>query len=204
MPNKPTESHEPDGTGRQRVQLMEAALQLVQSAGPKAFTLRDVARQAQRTLEQVQAHFATKEDLLLDILEEGVAHFVGISEEAVAHEGSALENLHRLACAYVDFSLRFPGHFAVLFEPPPEILEQRPSEPAQRNAFGVLIRCVERAQEEGSLPEGDPMAFTLPLWAVVHGIARLAMAGLLRMPRKQLLDFTRRASVHMLRGMSHQ
>lgn len=181
---------------------MEAALQLVQSAGPKAFTLRDVARQAQLTAEQVQAHFAAREDLLLAILEEGVAHFVEISEEAVAQQATALESLHRLACAYVDFALRYPGHFTVLFEPPPGIREQRPNEPAQLNAFGVLLGCIERAQDEGSLPEGDRMLLARQLWVVVHGIAKLALAGLLKMPRKQLLDFTRRTSAHMLRGLS--
>jgi len=48
---------------------------------------------------------------------------------------------------------------------------------ASARAFGTLVNFVEASQAEGTLPRGDTLELALLAWCMVHGIAKLAIAG---------------------------
>lgn len=60
---------------------------------------------------------------------------------------------------------------------------------AAESAFAVLLHFITAAQSEGALAAGDPLPLALTSWAVVHGLAKLAINNRLPMKPRQVLKF---------------
>lgn len=185
-----------------RQQLLQAALSLIGEQTPCDFLMASVARRAQLPVETLGQHFASKNDLILAIAEEGYAQLTETLEQWMTRSTDAIERVNLCACAYVDFALTHPRHFAVIFDLPPALRDLRTAEPSSMNAFGVLVRALEQAQAEGCLPAGNAALMARRLWPLVHGFAKLALAGVLPLPHDALIEETRQAAIMLTRGLS--
>jgi len=184
-----------------RQTLIEAAVALVGEVGPRAFTLREVARRAGVSHNAPYRHFASKDELLLAVASEGFERLTATMQRSVAKGATALERLELCGCGYVEFALRWPHHFLVMFDLPKGLAKDCAGEPVGMNAFGVLLSSIEAAQLAGELPAVDPMPQALTAWSLVHGIAKLGVSGNLPMGRAATLEFTRRATEVLGRGL---
>jgi AcrR family transcriptional regulator len=182
-----------------RQALLDAAVDLIGEVGPRAFTLREAARRAGVSHNAPYRHFAGKDELLADVAAEG---FERLTATMRAIQGDAASPSDRLILAgrgYVEFALRWPNHFSVMFDvgakpptadcPPANIGEE---------AFRVLLDSIVAVQQSGELPPGDPLPHAFTAWALVHGIAKLAIGGNLPMNQVAILDFTSLAARRML------
>ena len=79
-------------------------------------------------------------------------------------------------CGYVDFALRWPQHFLVMFDLP--------------------------VDKSGDFPAGDPLPLALTAWSLVHGIAKLAISGNLPLNARSTIEFTRSATQALCGGMA--
>ena len=97
--------------------------------------------------------------------------------EAGERQSNALDKLKQSGLAYVAFALRRPEHFTVMFDAPvrgcknPEYLQ------ASQESFNTLVNFIRNCQIEGQLPAESTMERALYAWSLVHGIAKLAVAG---------------------------
>lgn len=114
---------------------------------------------------------------------------------------TARARLNQCGCGYVDFAMRWPYHFLVMFDLPKEDQADSVDGPLGQNAFDVLMGCVLDAQKAGQLPGGDPLPQAWTAWSMVHGIAKLAVSGNLPMSRSATLEFARAATDALSRGM---
>jgi AcrR family transcriptional regulator len=179
-----------------RKTLLDAAVGLIGEVGPRAFTLREVARRAGVSHNAPYRHFADKDQLLVAVAEEGFERLTALMEETLAPGRSPLERLELCGCGYVDFALRWPNHLLVMFDLPPAAPrgDCDNAERIGRNAFSVLFDCITAAQQSGDLPAGDPMPLAWTAWALVHGIAKLANSGNLLLDARSTLEFTQSAA----------
>ncbi|WP_420237479.1 TetR/AcrR family transcriptional regulator [Telmatobacter bradus] len=185
-----------------RASLLEAAVALVGERGPRGFTLREVARRAGVSHNAPYRHFASRDELLKAVAEEG---FERLREDMILAQKrgqTALDRLRLSGCGYVEFALRWPNHFTVLFDLPRQLPEESAKEPAEKGAFSVLLQAIRETQAEGVLPPGDALPLALTAWSLVHGIARLAVSGTLPMSHEQTLEFTWQAT-ELLGGALH-
>lgn len=196
------EKDRPYHHGNLRAALLEAALVLIGERGPRGFTLREAARRAGVSHNAPYRHFASRDELLLAVAEEGFLRLKEMMEAALGRGHSPLERLQYSACGYVEFALRWPNHFAVMFDLPREMASTTKSSPTGLGAFGILMSCMEEAQAEGDLPEGDPLPLALTAWSMVHGVAKLAIGGALPMGPERTLEFTWQASSLLVAGLS--
>lgn len=164
--------------------MLEAALQVIAEKGAGNFTLREVARRAGVSHNAPYRHFADKDQLLAAVAEQGFAELDAAMLEAGRREKSALGRLKRAGLAYVEFALRRPEHFTVMFDAAlPKVNEQ---------AFASLVALVKDCQDAGALPAGDALREALRAWSMVHGVAKLATAK--RLPyasQGAILEFAR-------------
>jgi AcrR family transcriptional regulator len=177
-----------------RQTLLEAAVALIGKVGPRDFTLREVARRAGVSHNAPYRHFPTKDDLLAAVAIEGFDRLTALMQKSSARGKTALERLQLSGCGYVDFALRWPHHFLVMFDLPKSSHERCKDAPVGKNAFDVLMGCIMAAQQSGDLPAGDPLPQAWTAWSLVHGIAKLAVSGNLPLSHRAILDFTRRAT----------
>ena len=187
-----------------RKTLLDAAVALIGEVGPRAFTLREVARRAGVSHNAPYRHFADKDELLAAVAAEGFERLAALMLETLARGASPLERLELCGCGYVDFALRWPNHLLVMFDLPHAAPRGNcdGAERIGRNAFSVLFDCITAAQQSGDLPGGDPMPLAWTAWALVHGIAKLANSGNLPLDARSTLEFTRSAAQAIFGGMA--
>jgi AcrR family transcriptional regulator len=186
-----------------RQTLIAAAVGLVGEVGPRAFTLREVARRAGVSHNAPYRHFAAKDDLLAAVAEEGFAQLTASMRKWMRRGADAIDRLQLSGCGYVDFALRWPNHFQVMFDLPLESLVDRMTNPAGAEAFNVLLDCILAAQQSGQLPAGDPMPQALTCWSLMHGISKLSVSGNLPMSRAATLKFVRGATRVLSGGLPY-
>ena len=84
-----------------RVQrFLDAALELMQTAPDKEFTVQEVVEHSGQSLRSFYQYFAGKHELLLALFEEAVRSTAEQLEKAIADEDDPLERLHRFAVEY--------------------------------------------------------------------------------------------------------
>ena len=102
--------------GNLRATLLRAATGLIGEVGPLAFTLREVARRAGVSHNAPYRHFRDKEDLMTAVAEEGYGELNSLMLAAAGKQTSAVNRLKYAGLTYIEFALRRPEHFAVMFD----------------------------------------------------------------------------------------
>jgi AcrR family transcriptional regulator len=162
--------------GDLRDALLRAAIALIADAGPRGFTLREAARRAGVSHNAPYRHFRDKGELIAAVAAQGFRELTQAMRDAVAPQSAPLVRLRQAGLAYVAFALRRPEHFTVMFDEPLSEGDYPDHAEAAGQAFQTLVGLVEACQRDGELPPGDTLRRALVAWALVHGIAKLAVA----------------------------
>lgn len=180
---------------------MRAAEALIGEVGPRAFTLREVARRAGVSHNAPYRHFASRDDLLRAVAAEGFERLRATMSKRMERGAGARERLVQCGCGYVEFALRWPRHFVVMFDLSDVVHSGNETAQSGESAFQVLLDAIVALQQADVLPAGDPMPLAWTAWSLVHGIAKLAIGGNLPLSRQRTLDFTMRAAESFIKGM---
>ena len=158
-----------------RSELLRTSRQLLDESGPGALSMREVARRAGCTHQAPYHYFANREAILAALVHEGFDELA--DRLASAHEGLESTDLRAILTAsgnaYVEFALRHPGVFRVMFRPDvcdperfPEVVQ------AGGRARGELTRLVKVV-----LGDDAPLEVEVLFWSGVHGLASLLLDG---------------------------
>ena len=162
--------------GNLKEALLDAAVELIAETGPRGFTLREAARRAGVSHNAPYRHFRDKDELLAAVATGGFGRLMHAMQRA-APRAQPIDRLRRAGLAYVDFALRWPQHFAAMFDAPWEAKAYPECAAAAERCFGTLVQLVRGAQAAGQMPPGDPQPLAYQAWSIVHGISKLANAG---------------------------
>ena len=159
--------------GDLRAALLSAARTLLDEGGVPAVSLREVARRAGVTPAACYRHFADKEALLTALAVQGFEEFAQALRSAC--EGTA-EPFAEMGIAYVAFAVQRPGMFRLMFGP---AVADRSRSTELMAAIGGATRLFDSGVKSSRhvAPE-DPVG-GLRAWATVHGLATLAIDGML-------------------------
>src|SRR5262245_44801051 len=145
-----------------RVQrFLDAALDLMQRAPDKEFTVQEVVERSGQSLRSFYQYFAGKHELLLALFEEAVRSTAEQLRESIADEKNARDRLHRFATEYY-LLCRPPakGRSATKNRPTPamsefaqQLLTSHPDEASR--AFvplvALLTELLDEAQAAGAI-----------------------------------------------------
>lgn len=168
-------SSERSGSRDLRAELLRTSRKLLDESGPSALSMREVARRAGCTHQAPYHYFANREAILAALVHEGFDELA--DRLASAHEGLESTDLRAILTAsgnaYVEFALRHPGVFRVMFRPDvcdperfPEVVQ------AGGRARGELARLVKVV-----LGDDAPLEVEVLFWSGVHGLASLLLDG---------------------------
>ena len=191
-----------------RSELLRTSRELLDESGPSALSMREVARRAGCPHQAPYHYFANREAILAALVREGFDELA--DRLAVAHEGLGSADLHAVLVAsgnaYVEFALRHPGVFRVMFRPDvcdperfPEVVE------AGGRARHELARLARAVMGDGAQFEAEVL-----IWSGVHGLASLLLDGPLLGEHETLserMDFARRVTrlnAAPLAALAHQ
>ncbi len=168
--------------GDLRQALIDATDALIAGEGVEAFSLREVARRAGVSPAAPAHHFGDARGLLTAVATAGFEGLTHALEEGNTRGGKdPRARLMHQGIHYVDFALRHPGKFRLMFSEGLEGADEKLMS-SGNSAFLVLEDGVRLAF---GIAPGTPLgeeAWTalLALWSVVHGYASLAIAGRLQ------------------------
>jgi AcrR family transcriptional regulator len=188
--------------GNLKQALIDAAIDLIAEVGPHGFTLREVARRAGVSHNAPYRHFRDRAELLAIVAMQGFYRLTASMKRSAAQGNDAGERLRFSGRGYVNFALRWPQHFMVMFDLPSDRDRQPDYQAAAQEAFDTLLGYIEECQKAGLLPEGDPRPLALAAWSTVHGIARLAVSSHLPLGKAAVPDFTDQVTKILLSGYS--
>ncbi len=156
--------------------LVGAALELIETRGPEAFTLREAAASVGVTHGAAYRHFEDKTALLAAVAQEGYRVLAArLGDVANKTKGSSRERIRALATAYLDFALEHPAQYRVMWGPRLNEDGRFPSlEAAIQDAFDVVVGVMRQGQDEGVLrkvPEAKQLA--IGMWVTAHGYVEL-------------------------------
>jgi AcrR family transcriptional regulator len=156
--------------------LIAAALELVTEQGPMGFTLSEAARRAGVSNAAPYRHFASREDLVATVAQQG---FEELYDALVAVEATPDPVAHVVAMsdAYVRWAAAHSAHYQVMFGPEARRLGSGDWMTAEQRAFGVLVEAIKEGQGAGMIQSGDPLSVAGRAWALVHGVASLHVSG---------------------------
>jgi len=165
-----------------RERILDAARELFIAEGYDGVSMRKVAEKIEYSPTAIYVHFKDKEQLFLELCH---SDFRQLAESFAkfAQTADPVERLRRIGHAYIDFGLKNPNHYRLMFmtahpQVPEETKEEMGKGNPEEDAYAFLRQTVEEALASGlfrqELKDADLLAQTL--WAGVHGVASLQVA----------------------------
>jgi len=160
--------------------MLQEAVRTIHAHGIAGLTLRGVGEQLGVSRTALYRHFADKQALVAAVAAEGFRLLRGALVAAWRGGGGGRAGFEAMGEGYVRFAVTHPAHYRVMFGGfvrPGD--KARESDVPDADAFQVLVDAIAEQQAQGLVRRDDPRQLALYIWAVVHGIAMLAIDGLL-------------------------
>ena len=161
--------------------ILDAATRLLVQEGLPALTLRRVAREVGCSTTVLYTLFGGKQGIVDALWQEGFDRLWQAEEGALAGD-EPLERLAALGRAYRTNALQNPDYYRLMFGG--AVPGFHPSDRAGRDrpTFQVLVDAIRACIAAGLVRPEDPVQIALVLWATVHGVVSLELAGNLSEP----------------------
>ncbi len=181
MPRSTRTSRKPNRPyhhGNLRRGLLDEALATIRADGVEGLTLREIGTRLGVSRTALYRHFADKRALLAAVATEG---FGALRQRLVtAWEGGGRDRaaFDAMGVAYVRFAVASPSHYRVMFGGfvDPKAHESELASEAE-GAFQALVDALAALQRDGLVRGDDLVKMARFVWAVVHGVAMLGIAG---------------------------
>lgn len=161
-----------------RTQILDAARELFAAEGVEAVTMRRIAERIEYSPTAIYFHFKDKESLLAELCDTDFRRFAqGFA--AMAAIADPVERLRASGYAYIDFGLKNPSHYRLMFMIPKsvsskEIAKGDPAEDAYAFLKGIVAEIIGSGRFRADLTDVDLAAQVV--WAGVHGVVSLEIA----------------------------
>jgi AcrR family transcriptional regulator len=164
--------------GDLRRALLQEAVRIIAADGGEALTLRQVGARLGVSRTALYRHFADKSALLAAVAREGFQAFAADLLDAWMQAPATPRGLELMGRAYIRFALTHRSHYRVMFGDFRQQCEKDPGLQADaETSFRVLVDALVMMQAAGQVRPDDVTQQARYVWAIVHGIAMLAMDG---------------------------
>jgi AcrR family transcriptional regulator len=162
-----------------RERLCEVATDIYVAKGPEGLNMRDLAAKLGVSAMTPYRYFKDKHEILAAIRTRAFNRFADRLEAALATPGTPPEKSRAVGNAYVQFALDQPCCYRLMFDrPSPRVAPLPELFAAERRARATMTDHVRMMIREGYF-KGEPELIGPVLWAGLHGVVTLHLAGAL-------------------------
>ena len=166
--------------GDLRNALIKGAGRVLLEKGTCGFSLREVARVAGVSHAAPYRHFRDKAALLQALTQAGFEQLgLAIRTAADGKPHNPEQKLIEAGVAYVRLAVQNPEITRLMFGGTVELQENDARPDASVTAYESLLDIIQEGVEQGSFRQRPPQELALVAWTSMHGLAMLAVAGLL-------------------------
>jgi AcrR family transcriptional regulator len=162
--------------GNLRAELLDTAIEQLQSEGAEALSLRALARSVGVSQTAPYRHFSDKNALLAALATRGYQQLLDDLRAAkTAANDNPDEQLIAIAHAYVNFGIANPDLFKLMFGSSVQPSDKHPElREISRQTYHLVSDLLQRGVELGIYKELDDIAYlTNAAWSGIHGLATL-------------------------------
>lgn len=160
-----------------RQTVIGAAEHLLTSHGGEAVTVRRVAQQLDCSTTVIYNLFGSKDGLANALYLRG-CQLLYAALVAVPQQAEPSRYLGALAWAYWDFAQQNPQYYAMMFSGGlPDFTPDTASLDDFKMAINLVVAVLERYRQAGLLAIDDPHLVAKMIWAAMHGVVHLFLAG---------------------------
>ena len=187
-----------------REQILACACELYLSEGLEGFSMRKLAERVGVTAPALYRHYAGREELLLEVVDEAY-RMLAAELYAALEEETPLGRFRRAGDAYLDFALARPRLYEVLYAYPEFLgMVELPEETAThaRAIHQFWNDRVRECQETGLLKaEFTPEEIGTTLWGHAHGLISLYLRGMIPVGEEEIRRMVRASTRRVFRGL---
>ena len=180
--------------------ILTEARALFRVGGADGITMRAVAARVGVTPMAIYRHFDSWDELLEAVIERGHATFLGYLQRALA-EPTPAARLFRAGQEYLNFALEHPRDYTAMFMVP-RAPGSGPQRPHWRDVatFRFLVDRLRECAAAGLVQVEDPETAAFTVWAHVHGLVSLHLAGRVGLDEAAFRRRYERSMTDLLRG----
>ena len=189
MQSTPSEYHH----GNLKQELIRVARDQLARGGAHSLSLRSLAREIGVSQTAPYRHFKDKNALLVALAVEGFSRLQHANERDIEQEQrDAGVQLAAAGRSYIGFARASPQLFILMFG---SVIQRRNEQgelvEAANSSIEVIVEVIRRGVVQGVFVEQDPQEMAHSAWALVHGIATLAVNNICFTEQNQsLIDHT--------------
>jgi AcrR family transcriptional regulator len=151
--------------------IIRAATNLLDQGGPDAVTMRAIAEQIGMSHNAPYSHFKDKTTVLAAI----AAREFNKRETEWAEVAQGKKNFRDGIDSYIEWARRFPERFYLTYGRWDHVSHEL--QQASSATYQTYLCAVDRAQKDGTLPQGKNSRLAYMILAFGNGIANLKLAG---------------------------
>lgn len=171
--------------------ILDTARRIIAEKGIDGLSMRAIANAIDYSPAGLYEYFGSKEEIVTAVCQQGhtrLTQTMGRADTSLPPD----EYLIEIGLAYIDFAVRNPDHFRLMFNSPETSIPNGVSPEHvlaemhdQDSSFGVLLRAIQRGIDEGlfqTRPGYNTLEMAHTAWSLVHGMAMLRIGNLSNFP----------------------
>jgi len=160
--------------------LIDKTLKIVEAKGVDGVSMRSLAKQMRLSPMATYRHFASKDELLLEVAAQGFERLTSLGDKAAQEEKTPQKRLEAVCLAYYKFGHENRSLFELMFGPikKHEGLSEH-FRLSARQSFSTFAHYVADFAADQVKRERFPFQTAAGLWAHVHGTTVLVINGYL-------------------------
>ena len=162
-------------------QLLRAAREVLDEAGPTKISLRTVAKRVGVSPTAAYHHYASRAELFGKLATAGFRDLAALLDQRIqaAPSGQALP---AAAQAYFEFARANPSLYLLMFGPEFAVREEMPElRAAAKEAYAALERTIA-AHLERDIESEEVGRAAFAAWSFAHGLSSIVIQGVHRLP----------------------
>lgn len=169
--------------------------------GYRNISLRKIARKIGVSATSIYLHFENKDDLIHTLMEQAIDRLNDRLEEKASTDKNPIQKLNDLAHVYIDFALKSPREYQIIFLFSSDEMSRYPVEKFRkaRRGYELVTAVLEEGVEEGLLEEEKPRLAAYTFWAQLHGVMSVVLSKRLD-TRIDQQEFIEEAVAHIIHG----
>lgn len=160
-----------------REQILDTSRRLLNEKGVSALSMRKIAGEIGVSATSIYLHFENKDHLMHTLIEEAVEELSHELEVNVKTVEGTLERFEKIIRCYVDFGLKNPEKYQVIYNVRSNAMARYPKEKFRkaRRGYYLLVETIKKGVEENLMEVADPLIAAYSIWAQLHGVVSVVL-----------------------------
>ncbi|MCW9705973.1 TetR/AcrR family transcriptional regulator [Fodinibius salsisoli] len=161
-----------------KLQIIEAAREVLLSEGYRNLSLRKIARKIGVSATSIYLHFEGKDNLVHSLIEAAIERLNESLKLALPEKGGPINKLEKLAWAYVNFALTHPREYQIIYLVSSDEMTRYPKEKFRkaRKGYKLVLQVLQEGIAEGIVDEKKPRIASYTFWAQLHGVLSVVLS----------------------------